>query len=196
MSAETKLKSAPATPKAEPERITGKELATMEDVNRSELVKGELVRMSPAGHPHGFYEVNFGAILFNFVREHKLGRVIGGEVGIYTGRDPDTIRAADVAFISNERMSQVQSQSYLDVAPELVIEILSPSDSWMMVSQKIEEYFTSDVVQIWIADPKRQQVDVYASPTDFERFSAGDTLSGGDVLPGFSVAVAELFGEE
>ncbi|MCB0164166.1 MAG: Uma2 family endonuclease [Anaerolineae bacterium] len=196
MSIKLSLKPTPAASEAEPKLITGEQLADMEDVHRSELVKGELVRVSPAGHPHGFFESSFAISLGIFVRQYKLGRVLTGEVGIYTGRNPDTIRAADVAFISNERLSQVQSQSYLDVAPELVIEILSPDDRWMTVNQKIDEYFTAGVVQIWIADPKRQHVDVYYSPTDFKRFSTGDTLPGGDILPGFTVAVAELFEAE
>ena len=196
MSVDVNLKSAPITSETEPSLITGEDLAEMENVSRVELVKGKLVRMSPVGHIHGFFESNFAIDLGTFVKQHKLGRVLTGEVGIYVSRDPDTIRAADVTFISNERLSRVQSESYLDVAPELVIEILSPNDRWTVVNQKIGEYFTAGVRQVWIADPGQQQVDVYYAPTNFKRFSAGDELDGGDVLPGFAVAVAELFAEE
>lgn len=177
-------------------RLTGEELAAMDDVGPAELVKGELVRMSPVGHPHGFYEGNFVVALGIFVRKHKLGRVLSGEVGIYTGRNPDTIRAADAAFISNERLAQVQSKSYLDIAPELVVEVLSLDDRWSTINQKIDEYFAIGVQQVWIADPDRRQVYVYHSPTQIERFAVGEELSGGAVLPGFKVPVAELFDVE
>lgn len=177
------------------EKMTGEELFALGDIGRAELVKGELIRMAPAGHPHGYIEFNFGRILGNFISEHKLGRILGGEVGIYTTRNPDTVRGADVAFISNERLAQVQSHSYLDVAPELIVEVLSPDDSWSEVNEKLEEYFAVGVKMVWVADPRRQQVYVYHSLTEMERFTTDDTLSGGEVLPDFQVPVAELFGE-
>jgi Uma2 family endonuclease len=177
------------------DRMTGKGLFALGDIGRAELVKGELIRMRPHEYRHGLIEVNFGAVLGIHVDQHKLGRVLSGEVGIYTSRNPDTVRGADVAFISNERLAQVQSQSYLDVAPELIVEVLSPDDSWSEVNEKLEEYFAIGVQVVWAADPRRQQVHVYRSLTEIERLAAGDTLSGGEVLPGFSVPVSELFGE-
>jgi Uma2 family endonuclease len=179
-----------------PRPITGEMLFKLGDIGRTELVRGEIVYMSPTGHPHGFLESNFDRVLGTFVHQHKLGRVFVGEVGIYTQRNPDTVRAADVAFISRQRWSQVRSQSYLDVAPELVIEILSPDDAWGEVMEKLEEYFTSGVLAVWIADPKRQQVYIYHSLTEVQRLSAGDVLADDKVLPGFNVPVAELFAAE
>jgi Uma2 family endonuclease len=174
--------------------LTGEELFAMGDIGRAELVKGELIYMSPTEHPHGYYEVNFVLALGAFVRTHKLGRVLSGEVGIYTSRNPDTVRGADVAFISNERLAQVQSSSYLDVAPELIVEVMSPDDRWSEVNEKLEEYFAIGVKMIWVADPRGRQVYVYRSLTDIERFTADESLSAGEVLPGFNVPVAELFG--
>lgn len=175
-----------------PPLITGEELFRRGDLGRIELVKGEIIYLSPTGHLHGNIESEFHWVLKAFVTKHQLGRVLVGEVGIYTGRNPDTVRGADVAFISHERMAQVKSKSYLDVAPELIVEILSPDDSWSEVMDKLEEYFDIGVLAVWVADPRKQQVYVYQSLTEVQRFTAADILPGGQVLPGFNVPVAEL----
>jgi Uma2 family endonuclease len=174
--------------------LTGEELFVLGDSGRTELVKGEIVRMAPTGYLHGRIELKFGKILDAFVEQHNLGQVFVGEVGIYTHRDPDTVRGADVAYISNERLSQAQSQSYLDVAPELIVEILSPGDRWSDITEKLDEYFAIGVQQVWLANPQRQEVFVYHSPIEVKRFTADEKLSGGEILPGFEVVVAKLFG--
>ena len=118
-----------------------------------------------------------------------------GDVGIYTQRNPDTVRGVDVAFISNERLGRVKSLGYLEVAPELIVEILSPGDSWSEVNEMLQEYFAMSVKMVWIADPRQREVYVYSSLTELDRFTVDDVLSGGEVLPGFNISVAELFGE-
>ncbi len=175
------------------ELITGEQLARMGNLGRCELVKGRIVPMAPTGDEHGGVEVNIGAALKEFVRTHKLGKVRGGEVGIYTRRNPDYVRGADVLFISNERYAQRKSPSYLDVAPDLVVEILSPNDSWSEVTQKLREYLGIGVRLVWIVDPQARMVYAYRSMTEVREFTEADELPGDDVLPGFSVKVAELF---
>ncbi len=86
--------------------ITGDELAAMGDAGPCELVEGKIVPMTPTGDEHGGYEGNFYAALRSFVEATGSGKVRVGEVGIYTHRNPDTVRAADVLFISNERYAQ------------------------------------------------------------------------------------------
>lgn len=176
-----------------PALLTGEELFALGNIGRTELVQGKIVSMPPTGYPHGIIEGNIGRILGNFVRQHHLGRVLSGEVGIYTRRDPDTVRGADVAYISKERLSQGQSHSYLDVAPELIVEVLSPGDSWTKVIEKLDEYITIGVQSVWIADPSRQEVFVYHSLTDVTRFTTDDTLFDESILPGLEVSVAEIF---
>jgi Uma2 family endonuclease len=87
----------------------------------------------------------------------------------------------------------VQSKSFLDVCPELIVEVMSPDDTWSEVQDKLAEYFAVGAKSIWVADPKRQRVHVYRSLTDLDVLSVQDTLTGGEVLPGFQVTVAELF---
>jgi len=149
----------------------------------------------PTGHQHGIIEGIIAALLIFFVKRYQLGKVLTGEIGIYTRRNLDTVRAADVAFISNERYTQVQSDSYLDIAPELVVEVLSPHDNWQTVQEKIEEYFSIGVKLIWIVNPKQNQIQLFRSPAEMRLLKADDMLSGEDVLPGFEVTVAEIFEE-
>ena len=121
--------------------ITGEELLKMGDIGRSELIEGRLVMKSPTGGPHGSIEGNFDEALRAFVRPRKLGQVKVGEVGIYTRRDPDTVRGADVLFISTERAAKIKSRGFLEIAPDLIVEVMSPDDRWSEVLQKLREYF-------------------------------------------------------
>jgi Uma2 family endonuclease len=183
------------SPAATDTLITGEALAEMGDIGRCELVEGKIIMRSPTGWRHGNYESRFDHSLRSFVEERNLGKILVGEVGLYTQRNPDTVRGADVIFISNERLAQIKSASFLDVAPELVVEVMSPDDRWTEVKQKIREYFAIGVVLVWVADPTDKTVSVYRSLTEVQLFSENDTLSGEEVLPGFTVLVAALFAD-
>ncbi len=177
------------------ELISGEELVAMGDIGPSELVAGRIVRMSPTGSIHGRIEGNFYDALRTYLKSHKLGTVMVGEVGIYTHRNPDTIRAADVLYISNEGVARLGQSAFLDVAPDLVVEILSPDDRWQEVTRKLREYFEIGVRLVWVAEPESGTVYAYRSLTDVREFGEKDNLPGDDVLPGFSVPVAPLFEE-
>src|SRR5574337_1130638 len=110
--------------------VTGEELLAMGDIGPCELSDGRIVIMSPAGDERGTIEFNLGSALKHFAREHKRGRVTGGEVGIYIRRNPDRIRGADIVFISKERGGDKPVKGFLQTAPELVVEIMSPDDRW------------------------------------------------------------------
>jgi Uma2 family endonuclease len=182
-----------STPSGNTTFLTGEELFARGDNGRVELIEGELIHMAPTGYTHGRIESKFATILRQYVERQNLGEVFTGEVGIYTHRNPDTVRGADVAYVSNERFSQVQSNSYLDVAPELIVEVLSPDDRWSAVMEKLAEYFTIGVQSVWVADPQHQHVFVYQSLTEVEQFTANDELNGGTILPGFTAQVTEFF---
>jgi Uma2 family endonuclease len=173
--------------------FTGEELAAVHDVGPCELVNGRIVPMTPTGDEHGAIEANIAAELRIYVRDRDLGKVRSGEVGVYVRRNPDTVRAADVLYISHERYARKTSSVFLDVAPDLIVEILSPSDSWTDVTQKLREYFTIGVRMVWVVDPVARTIYAYRSLTDIRKFTANDVLLGDDTLPGFSVPVARLF---
>ena len=186
----------PTTTDREARPITGEELERMPGVGPCELIDGRIVPMSPTGGEHGRVELNVGAILREFVKSRRLGRVFVGEVGIYTQRNPDRIRAADVAYLSDERYARLTSKrGFFDVAPDLVVEILSPTDTASDLTQKLREYFAIGVRLVWVADPAARAVLAYRSLTDVREFRESDRLPGDDVLPGFETPVAALFEE-
>jgi Uma2 family endonuclease len=175
--------------------ITGEELLAMSDIGPCELIDGRIVRMNPTGLQHGDIVITLGSALRNFVRKRQLGRVVGGEVGIYTRREPDRVRAADIAFVSQERLADHPLKGFLKVAPELVVEIISPTDRWQDIRQKLEEYFAIGVQRVWIVEPDNRTVLVYRSVTEMSRLGESDTLLGEGILEGFTLPVSELFEE-
>ena len=160
----------------------------MGDIGPCELVDGRIVAMSPTGVEHGEIEVRLAAA-------RGLGRVIGGEVGIFTRRNPDRVRGADVAFWSKARMPGKPTKKFADIAPELVVEILSPDDRWQDVRQKIDEYFAIGVECVWIVEPENLAMQVFRSPSESSRLSEAEILRGEGVLEGFTLPVADLFAE-
>lgn len=148
--------------------------------------------MSPTGGEHASIEANIAFLLNGFVRSRALGWVLTGEVGIYTRRDPDRIRAADVAFVSRNQTDSIP-QGFLESAPELIVEIVSPSDRWQDIRSKIEEYFTAGMQTLWIVEPGTRSVLVYTSPTAVAEYSQDQKLTGGGSLEGLEIAVLEMF---
>lgn len=173
--------------------MTGEEMASRADLEQGELIEGVYVEMMAPSYEHGRIESNIVFLLGMHVRQHKLGHIFSGDAGIYTKQNPDTVRGMDVAFMSHERYGQISSKTYLDVAPELIVEVMSPSNRWADMHDKLDEYFAIGVNLVWLVYPKRMHVYVYRAPDDYVRLSAVDTLTGGAILPDFSVPVTELF---
>ena len=178
--------------RAEP--VTGEELARIPDLGPGELVRGKFIPMSPTNWRHGEYVDDIAHALGRFVRARKLGKVLTGEVGVYTERDPDTVRGADVLFISHERLARVTSQSYLDVAPELVVEVFSPGNTWDEMRRKVAEYLGAGAERVWVVEPERRAVHVYRAPDEATVLGAGDVLRGEGLLEGFALPLDALFG--
>ncbi|GIK57394.1 MAG: hypothetical protein BroJett015_30570 [Chloroflexota bacterium] len=179
---------------APPQLITADKLLQMPDIGRYELVRGEIITMSPTNVDHAYLENEIGRLLGNFVSKHKLGWVFVGEVGIFTERSPDTVRGADVSFISRQRAPQRPRKGFLQIAPELVVEIVSPNDLWTDLNENIEEYFALGVNWVWVVEPRRKAVRVYHGPTAVTIIT--DTLHGEGALAGFTLSIPDLFAEE
>jgi Uma2 family endonuclease len=174
--------------------LSAEAVLEMGDIGRWELVKGELIKMTPAGGTHGELTANVARVLGNFVKPRKLGKVFGAETGFYTSHDPDTLRGADAMFYSNERVEESGDLTgFLRLAPDLAVEVISPGDTWDEVEEKVAEHLSAGVRLIWIVTPKTQSVHAYRPRKEALRLSREDTLTGEDVLPGFEISVAELF---
>lgn len=174
--------------------VTGAQLLRMPWLNPCELVGGRIVRMTPTNPTHGRIEVNVAAALRAFVRTQNLGVVMAGEVGVFTTRDPDTVRAPDVLFLSHERDAlRTRRDGFLEVAPDLVVEILSPTDRPDAVRRKLDEYFAAGVRLAWVIDPATRTVRVHRPSGDVRSVAAGEIIAGDDVLPGFVLPVDEVF---
>jgi Uma2 family endonuclease len=172
--------------------MTGEELARRPDLH-CELVDGRVVPMPMTGHVHGTIEARLGAKLVACADMTGRGIAMTGEVGIYIRHDPDTVRGADALFISHERYARRGPYTFLDVPPELVVEVYSPEDRPGESMKKIREYLSIGVDRVWYVDPRRRQVRVYRSPEQVETLGMGDVLRDEEVLPGFILPLSELF---
>ncbi len=175
--------------------ITGEELLQRPDLNPCELVDGKIVPLPPATVEHGEVEVNLGSELRAWARSSGCGRALCGGVGLYIRRNPDTVRAVDILFISKERDLRPRAKGYFEVAPELVVEVLSPDDRMSRMREKLRDYFSAGVEVVWVVDPASRRVLVHRSLTNVTSLDQRQTLTDDELLPGFSVRVSELFPE-
>src|SRR5215207_2425129 len=156
-------------------RSTASELFGMPDDGfRYELVKGELRRMSHAGGEHGAVVWNLSSLLGPHIKANKLGQGFGAETGFKIASDPDTVRAADIAFVRRERIPEVGiPKNFWELAPDLVAEVISPGDTYSEVLEKVEDWLNAGVRAVRVVDSKRRCVTVYRSATDVVRLSEG-----------------------
>lgn len=175
--------------------ITAEEFRRLVDDGRlTELVRGRVIEMNRPSTSHGYYLLQIGFLFKQFVQQHKLGRVVGGEAGIVIQRDPDTVRGPDVAYYSYQRLPQGPlPEGYWPVSPELVVEVRSQDDRWKDILQKVSEYLSADVLIVLVVDPAPRCVHVFSSDNAVVALNADDRLTIPDVLPGFEIPVSQLF---
>lgn len=175
--------------------MTAEELFELpNDDYKYELVRGELIRMAPTGGEHGVLTVRIGRILDECVEAHDLGICGGAETGFILQRNPDIVRAPDAAFIAKARIPETGvPTAYWPFAPDLAVEVTSPSDRFTAVQTKISEYFSAGTRLVWVVEPATRTVYVYRLPHDVQALGEDAELTGQDVLPGFRCAVRRLF---
>ena len=176
--------------------MTAAELLAMREdgFHRRELVMGELIIMPPAGYEHGVIGFDFGAELRQFVKANDLGRVSNSYTGFIIGTDPDTVRAPDVSFVRKERIpADGLPKGFFPGAPDLAVEVISPSDSYTEVVEKVAQLLEAGTQLVVLIDPRTRTVELHHRSGEISRFAEADTLTLGDVLPGFGYPIAELF---
>lgn len=173
--------------------ITGDMLAEMGEIGPCELVAGRIIEMSPTNNYHSELEFELAHIFSSVIKPQKRGKIWVGEAGIYTRRSPDTVRGADIIVISNERLAQRQSKKFLDVAPELIVEIISPNDRWQDIQEKLAEYFAIGTDRVWLVDPKHRTILVYASLTEAKKYGPGEIWTGEGLLADLKLDISGYF---
>lgn len=183
---------------AAPPKLTAEEFARLPepaDGSKQELVRGEVVTMPPPGFRHGMVQTNIACLLQPFARAQRLGRVTV-ESGVVTEEDPDTVRGPDVAFWGVQALPVGQTPvGYAEVPADLVVEVLSPSDSRRKVANKVAEYLASGSRMAWVVDPEDRTVTVYRKAGEGRLLWEDATITGEDILPGFECRVAEFFAD-
>lgn len=172
---------------------TAEQLLQAAGLGRCELVRGELIMMTPAGFRHGCVAGSISRVLGNYVSEHLLGVVTGAETGFHIHRDPDTVRAPDVAFVRAQRVPATQPTGYFPGPPDLAVEVLSPGDRASELLAKVQDWLEAGCQVVWVADPKTQTLTVYKKGGEHLVLTPDQMVDAGEVVPGFRVAVRELF---
>ena len=162
---------------------------------RGELIRGVLCETMPAGQRHGKIVADLLIELGAFVKPRRLGTLVASDSGVWLERDPDTVREPDIAFTSVEQLPLGEEvPGYAEVVPDLVVEIVSPSDSHRKVHDKARLWLSHGVRLVWVVYPETRTVDVHRPDRDAATLGEDDSLDGLDVLPGFSCAVKAVFG--
>lgn len=149
--------------------------------------------MTPAGWSHGEIAFEIGRLLGNFVADHNLGRVFAAETGFRLSQNPDTVRAPDVAFVTTDRLPSEHAPGFFPGSPDLAVEVLSPTDTMSEVQAKVQDWLDAGTKQVWVADPDKRTVVIYRPQRVMEVFTSGDELRVDDLLPGFTLQVADVF---
>jgi len=157
-----------------------------------ELVRGVLVVREPAGSTHGLVAMSLGAELTVYVKHRGAGGVFAAETGFKLATDPDTVRAPDIAFVRRERMPPPNATGYPALAPDLVVEVLSPGDRPGDVLAKVADWLSAGTRLVWVVEPLRRLARVYRHDGTETIIGEDDALDGADVLPGFACRLASI----
>ncbi len=182
-----------AMPMTVPPLMTAEEILTLDSPGKStELVRGHLIVREPPSTYHGRLAARVLYRLGQQVYENELGDLFGQETGFHIFANPDTVRAPDVAFIRKERCGTITARGYAKLAPDLVVEIVSPGDRAGEVLAKVGDWLEGGASLIWVIDPERRTAQVYRADGTVALIGSDGALDGEDVLPGWRCALEEL----
>ncbi len=162
---------------------------------RVELVEGEIVTMGLPRGLHGAVLLRLATEIGIHLKETRMGGMTGADAAFVLERSEyrgDTVRGLDIAVVGNERANELYTNEVIEGAPDLAVEIVSPSNTISDMKRKTRQLLEAGAIQVWIVDPDLREVDVYTRAGSVN-YREGDTLSAGDALPGFEIAVANIF---
>jgi len=174
--------------------ITKAEFEAIETPGRHDLVDGELWSLPPAKIPHGRFAARITGTLITHVEAHGNGEVFTGELGFELDETGRTILCPDVSFVRTERIPGPEERDFYRGAPDLAVEVISESERPRQVQTKVARYLTAGTALVWCVYPDQRQVVVYSDNQPPQILGVDDLLDGRDVLPGFALPLADLFG--
>ena len=180
---------------AKPRLVTAEELMDMpDDGHRYELVQGEFRKIAPRGAQHSISGMNIAASLHLFSRTNNLGRVYGADGGFLLAITPDHVRAPDAAFVRRERVEAVGVvDGFWPGPPDLAVEVISPHDRYTEVEEKVDDWLAAGTGMVVVVNPRNRTATIRFTGKDPVILTEQDTLDGGDVVPGWSMPVADIF---
>lgn len=179
--------------------ITTKELLTAEEFFRTpnppggvqqELVRGEIITMPPPGALHGVTQIKVGRRIGAFIDDGP-GGTLTSDSGFVTERDPDSVRGPDIAYWSKDRLKEVPV-GYIEIAPDMLVEVLSPSNTSKQIRTKLKEYFAKGVRLVWVIAPEDRTLTIYRMADEGRVLHETATVTGEEILPGFTCRVSDL----
>ena len=159
------------------------------DLEGYEYLNGELIPLAPTSVEHGDISMNLISRLNTYVRQNQLGRVYAPDTGFRVG---DRYLIPDIAFITSEKYPDIRKKAF-SIPPDLAVEVVSPSDVDQRIEEKVLAYLEAGTQLVWVIRSLFRTVTVYRSETEITVLTRNDTLSGEEVIEGFSCQVAELF---
>ena len=181
-----------------PRSVSGNELAASStlrmDAELYEYIAGEFFEVSPSAHDHSKFGLRIGGRMEQHATDNDLGEVVGADVGVLFRESPRLLLGPDAAFFRKDRLPpEIERRQYLHVVPDLVVEVISPSDTRREVAAKVALYLELGVRLVWLVDPEAKTVTVYRTGRDPQVLTVADALDGEDVLSGFTLLVSVIF---
>ncbi len=175
--------------------LTAEQLYDLPDEDlHYELVQGRLVSEPPPGGDHGRVAATITGLLTQYAWRHRTGVVLTCDTYFVLARGPDTVRGPDVAFMSRERFLALdEPERAIPGAPDLAVEVLSPGNREAETIAKVADYLAAGAALVWVVDPRLRRVRCYRRLPEPETLSESDSLTADDLLPGFRVAVRDIF---
>jgi Uma2 family endonuclease len=177
---------------SEQRSYTAEEALRLDPYELWELVEGRVIPMSPAGGRHGGIVTRVGHLLSAFVDARGVGFVLSGDAGFVLRRNPDTVRAPDVAFVRRRRLPKGLPLAFVEGAPDLAVEVKSPDEHWPFIGRKAREFIAAGTVAVWVVDVKKRAGRIYTAKS--ERLLGADGIfTCSELLAGFELRLSELW---